>query len=63
MSFLPEDNALYMFGSDYYGCIGCNGELGDEVLSPYKVAFFADKPVKQVSCGDCHVVALTGTKY
>ncbi|KAK3730348.1 hypothetical protein QZH41_014843, partial [Actinostola sp. cb2023] len=57
---ITDDNVLYTFGSDYYGCIGCKNEYGDEVLLPYKVPFFADKPVQQVSCGDSHIVALTG---
>lgn len=51
---------LYAFGSDYWGCIGCNNELEEEVVTPYKVEFFAENPVAQVACGECHVVALTG---
>ena len=51
---------LYTFGSDYWGCIGCNNELDEEVTSPYRVEFFAEKPVLEVACGECHVVVLTG---
>ena len=58
--FLPEDGALYTFGSDYWGCIGCNNQLDEDVTSPYRVQFFDEKPIAQVACGECHVVALTG---
>ena len=51
---------LYAFGSDYWGCIGCNNELDEEVVTPYRVRFFDENPVEQVACGECHVVALTG---
>lgn len=49
-----------MFGSDYYGCIGCDQKFGDEVCQPSIVEYFMKDSVKQVSCGDCHVVALAG---
>ena len=55
-----EDGVLYAFGSDYWGCIGCNNELDEEVVTPYRVRFFDENPVEQVACGECHVVALTG---
>ena len=58
--FSPEEGALYTFGSDYWGCIGCNNELDEEVVTPYKVEFFVDNPVLQIACGECHVVAVTG---
>jgi len=48
-----------MFGSDYYGCIGVERELGTEILNPVLLEFFAERPVRQVSCGDNHVVVLT----
>ena len=51
---------LYAFGSDYWGCIGCNNELDEEVVTPYRVRFFDENPVEQIACGECHVVALTG---
>ena len=57
---LAEDGQLYTFGSDYWGCIGCNNELDEEVKLPHRVDFFSDKPVAQVACGECHVVVLTG---
>lgn len=50
---------MYMFGSDYYGCIGVEGMLGVEVLEPVLLGFFEERPVRQVSCGDNHVVVLT----
>lgn len=50
---------MYMFGSDYYGCIGVEGEFGNEVLKPVLLEFFEERPVRQVSCGDHHVAVLT----
>lgn len=50
---------MYMFGSDYYGCIGVEGELGQEILEPVLLEFFEERLVRQVSCGDNHVVVLT----
>lgn len=49
---------MYMFGSDYYGCIGVEGELGTEILEPVFLEFFEERPVRQVSCGNNHVVVL-----
>ena len=54
---------MYTFGSDYWGCIGCNNELDEEVTTPYRVEFFAENPVSQVACGECHIVALTGDVF
>lgn len=48
-----------MFGSDYYGCIGVEGELGTEIFEPVLLEFFEERLVRQVSCGDNHVVVLT----
>lgn len=50
---------MYMFGSDYYGCIGVEGEFGTEILEPVFLEFFEERLVRQVSCGDNHVVVLT----
>lgn len=50
---------MYMFGSDYYGCIGVEGEMGMEILEPVLLEFFEERHVRQVSCGDNHVVVLT----
>lgn len=50
---------MYMFGSDYYGCIGVEGELGTEIFEPVLLEFFEERLVRQVSCGDNHVVVLT----
>ena len=58
--FLPDEGHLYMFGSDYYGCLGCDQNLGDEVSQPTIVEYFVKNFVKQVACGDCHVVVLAG---
>ncbi|XP_028677922.1 serine/threonine-protein kinase Nek9 [Erpetoichthys calabaricus] len=59
---ITDEGHMYMFGSDYYGCIGVDGELGEEVLEPVLLEFFLSNPVKQVSCGDNHVVVLTQDK-
>lgn len=58
--FLSDEGILYMFGSDYHGCLGSDQQFGDEVTVPLLVEFFREILVKQVSCGDCHVVALSG---
>uniref|UniRef100_A0A3Q3VZ91 non-specific serine/threonine protein kinase n=1 Tax=Mola mola TaxID=94237 RepID=A0A3Q3VZ91_MOLML len=52
---VTDEDQMYMFGSDYYGCIGVEGELGTEILEPVLLEFL----VRQVSCGDNHVVVLT----
>ncbi len=54
-----DEDQMYVFGSDYYGCVGVEGEQGMEVLQPVLLEFFQERPVRQVSCGDNHVVALT----
>ncbi|TNN56925.1 Serine/threonine-protein kinase Nek9 [Liparis tanakae] len=54
-----NEDQMYMFGSDYYGCIGVERELGTEILDPVLLEFFEERPVRQVSCGDNHVVVLT----
>eukprot|EP00061_Rhincodon_typus_P008045 g30306.t1 len=59
---LEYEGHLYTFGSDYYGCIGCDGQYGQEVLVPVLVEFSLDHAVEHVSCGDNHVVALTRNK-
>ncbi|XP_051879694.1 serine/threonine-protein kinase Nek9 isoform X3 [Pristis pectinata] len=59
---ITDEGHLYAFGSDYYGCIGCDGQYGQEVLEPMLVEFSLDHAVQQVSCGDNHVVALTRNK-
>ncbi|KAL2099448.1 hypothetical protein ACEWY4_005928 [Coilia grayii] len=56
---VTDEDQLYLFGSDYYGCIGVESELGQEVLEPVLLEFFTERPVQQVSCGDNHVVVLT----
>lgn len=56
---VTESGKLYAFGSDYYGCMGCNQEEGEEVLCPLEVSFFNSNPVDVVSCGESHIVALT----
>ncbi|CAL1543886.1 unnamed protein product, partial [Lymnaea stagnalis] len=55
---VSDNGALYAFGSDYYGCLGSEGDE-EEVLSPVLVDYFTDHPVQEVACGDAHVVALT----
>lgn len=56
---ITDEDQMYMFGSDYYGCIGVEGVLGMEILEPVLLEFFEERPVHQVSCGDNHVVVLT----
>lgn len=56
---VTDEDQMYMFGSDYYGCIGVESEMGMEVLEPVFLEFFEERPVRQVSCGDNHVVVLT----
>ncbi|XP_017274200.1 serine/threonine-protein kinase Nek9 [Kryptolebias marmoratus] len=56
---VTDEDQLYMFGSDYYGCIGVEGEMGMEILEPVLLEFFEERCVYQVSCGDNHVVVLT----
>uniref|UniRef100_A0A8C2ZUA5 non-specific serine/threonine protein kinase n=1 Tax=Cyclopterus lumpus TaxID=8103 RepID=A0A8C2ZUA5_CYCLU len=56
---VTDEDQMYMFGSDYYGCIGVERELGMEILKPVLLEFFEERPVRQVSCGDNHVVVLT----
>lgn len=57
--FLTETGDVYTCGSDYSGCIGCEGALGDNVLIPYKVEALAGKNVVKIACGDSHVIAVT----
>ncbi|KAG5265945.1 hypothetical protein AALO_G00248110 [Alosa alosa] len=59
---ITDEDQLYLFGSDYYGCIGVESELGMEVLEPVLLEFFTERPVWQVSCGDNHVVVLTHSR-
>ncbi|RXM95557.1 Serine/threonine-protein kinase Nek9 [Acipenser ruthenus] len=56
------EGQVYMFGSDYYGCIGVDNQQGSEVREPVLLDFFLSNPVEQLSCGDNHVVALTQDK-
>ncbi|CAG5121379.1 unnamed protein product, partial [Candidula unifasciata] len=55
---VSDSGALYAFGSNYYGCLGCEVEE-DEVLFPVRIDFFLDLPVQEIACGDAHVVVLT----
>ncbi|XP_021346577.1 serine/threonine-protein kinase Nek9-like isoform X2 [Mizuhopecten yessoensis] len=57
--FCLDEGQVHAFGSDYYGCLGCDNEEGDEVLVPILVDYFNTRPVAEVSCGQCHVIALT----
>ncbi|CAL8286531.1 unnamed protein product [Lota lota] len=56
---VTDEDQMYMFGSDYYGCLGVESSLGPQVLEPVLLEFFEERPVRQVSCGDNHVVVLT----
>lgn len=57
--FLTENGEVYTCGSDYSGCIGCGGTLGDNVLTPYKIEALVGKNVVKIACGDSHVIAVT----
>lgn len=59
---ITEDGVLYTFGSDYWRCIGCNNELDEDVTLPFRVDFFAENPVAEVACGECHIVVMTVSK-
>nr|XP_061798471.1 serine/threonine-protein kinase Nek9-like [Nerophis lumbriciformis] len=56
---ITDEDQMYTFGSDYYGCIGVEGAMGMQILEPVLLEFFEERPVRQVSCGDNHVVVLT----
>ncbi|XP_068194613.1 serine/threonine-protein kinase Nek9 isoform X1 [Antennarius striatus] len=56
---ITDEDQMYTFGSDYYGCIGVEHELGMEIYEPVLLEFFEERPVCEVSCGDNHVVVLT----
>ncbi|XP_056446021.1 serine/threonine-protein kinase Nek9 [Gadus chalcogrammus] len=56
---VTDEDQMYMFGSDYYGCLGVENERGPQALEPVLLEFFEERPVRQVSCGDNHVVVLT----
>ncbi|KAL4238486.1 Serine/threonine-protein kinase Nek9 [Mactra antiquata] len=56
---LTDEGQLYGFGSDFYGCLGCDNVEGDEVVSPICIDIFTRRPVQEIACGDNHVVALT----
>ncbi|XP_071962809.1 serine/threonine-protein kinase Nek9-like isoform X2 [Antedon mediterranea] len=56
---VTDEGDVYTFGLDYYGCIGCDNQHGDDVSYPVLVNFFQGNPVQQISCGHNHVVALT----
>uniref|UniRef100_UPI00358F99BD serine/threonine-protein kinase Nek9 isoform X1 n=2 Tax=Myxine glutinosa TaxID=7769 RepID=UPI00358F99BD len=55
---LSEQGEVFSFGSNYYGCMGCGGNLNLEFLEPLPVLFENNLSIAQVSCGDCHVVVL-----
>ncbi|KAJ8341575.1 hypothetical protein SKAU_G00338660 [Synaphobranchus kaupii] len=59
---VTDEDQMYMFGSDYYGCIGVDNQEGMDVLEPILLEFFLERPVLQVCCGDNHVVVLTQDK-
>lgn len=56
---VTDEGQMYMFGSDYYGCIGVEEAMGMEIFEPVLLEFFEERPVRQVSCGDNHVAVLT----
>lgn len=56
---LTENFEVYACGSDYYGCIGCDNEHGDNVLLPVKIEALNEIQIQSIACGDSHVVALS----
>ncbi|KAM6912856.1 serine/threonine-protein kinase Nek9 [Xenentodon cancila] len=56
---ITEEDQIYLFGSDYYGCVGVEAGQDTQILEPVLLGFFGERPVRQVSCGDNHVVVLT----
>ncbi|KAK6181203.1 hypothetical protein SNE40_009113 [Patella caerulea] len=56
---VTDDGKLYGFGSDYYGCVGCDTSEEDDILSPIPINYFTSIPIEEISCGDSHCVALT----
>ncbi len=67
---VSEDRDLYVFGSNYYGCLGLglDKEKNDETknqtinrFTPTLVPFFKEKNLKisKLSTGDVHVIVLT----
>ncbi|KAG7260731.1 hypothetical protein CRUP_026888 [Coryphaenoides rupestris] len=56
---VTDEDQMYLFGSDYYGCLGVESQMGAQALEPVLLEFFEERPVRQVSCGDNHVVVLT----
>ena len=55
--FFPGE--VYACGSDYYGTIGCDNSLGENVLTPTKIKSLSGIFIETISCGDSHVVAVT----
>ena len=56
---LTELGDVYSCGSDYYGCLGCCGAYGENVLTPVKIDALSKLTIVSIACGDCHVVALS----
>ncbi|KAK3093484.1 hypothetical protein FSP39_016296 [Pinctada imbricata] len=56
---VTDENKVYSFGSDYYGCLGVDGEHGDSVTEPILVDYFTSIDIQEISCGDNHVAALS----
>lgn len=74
---VSEDGELYVFGTNYYGCLGIKASNvepsnqdeeniqneSNNVYNPVRVPFFHENNLKvvKVSCGDSHVIVLTNT--
>ena len=54
---LLEDGQLYAWGVNDYGQLGIGN--CDDQCEPVRVDCLIGKTVKQISCGDCHCLALT----
>ena len=68
---VSESGDLYVFGSNYYGCLGMKNSDEEEeenvldetnsLYSPTKLTFFNENNFKisKLACGDSHVIVLT----
>jgi len=71
-TFVTENGRVLVCGSNYDGCMG-NGDNGSGLQAatevqdpstglqtvPREITFFTSRPVRQLSCGPRHIVALT----
>lgn len=58
---MADTNDVYAWGSNAWGQLGLGGEDEGARLAPSLVNALLGKGVRQVSCGDDHTAAVTGT--